>query len=433
MMKIHLKVNEVRQLQDLTVSLKKASGSYMYREKFKKNGINPMNLKQINEIEYFPFTTKADLKRYSFEERLAVSLDQVLRIHTSSGTSGIPTAFGYTAQDLMEWRNNLTMVLSAMGFNRNDTVLFPAPLGLPTGLGYLPAFESVGALLLPTGPGRTSGLQIPALLGEFGVKPNALCCLPSYLFRISETAIKEGINPKDLGIRKIQTGGEAFTPETKRKAEAVYNARLFEGYGLSEAWGGPSVASSADNSDDLTVWEEYFLIEIIDPVSLKVLPPGEEGELVITSLKKDAHPIIRYRTGDLTKIVFSHSNEYRPLKKIAKIKSRLDDLVKVKGVQLYPMDFEAVLNGFDSWNGEFEVILNEKDGKEEVTVNLEAESPPEYLQTGIQQALKEKLNITCSINVVDQGILPRAKGKTKRIKDMRVSSKPLANDKDSFN
>ncbi len=415
-------VNEVKQLEDFNISLEKASCSKMYGEKFREAGINKSTVKHLKEIEHFPFTDKEDLKHFSFRERLTVPEHEVLRIHTSSGTSGKPVAFGYTRNDLKEWTVNLTNVLLAMGFNRNDRVLFPAPLGLPTGLGYLSAFENVGAALLPTGPGRTGGIQIPALRGEFGIKPNSLCCLPSYLFRISETALKEGIEPQSLGIRKIQTGGEAFSPEVQKKAELVYGARLFEGYGLAEAWGGPSIASSVVDTDDLTVWEDCFLVEVINPITLQNMNPGEEGELVITSLKKDANPVIRYRTGDLTRLISDSAGKYRPFKKIAKIRSRLDDMVKVKGVKLYPTDFESVFTSFEPWNGEFEVIIQEKEGKEEISVNIESQLLSDSLQDEIQKELKEKLNITCSVRLLPHDAIHRPPGKAKRIQDKRISS-----------
>jgi phenylacetate-CoA ligase len=420
------KIDESQMLTALRASLEKASNCIMYQQKFNEAKIKNIRVNNLKDIVNFPLTDKEDLKRYSLEQRSAVPLDKLLRIHTSSGTSGKPVAFGYTQKDLKGWKENLAIVLLSMGFNENDVILFPAPMGLPTGLGYLSAFEKVGVTLLPTGPGRSAGLQIPTLLGKFGIKPNSLCCLPSYLFRLSEVAMKEGLDPKKLGIRKIQTGGEAFSIEVKEKAEKIYDASLFEGYGLAEAWGGPSVASSVLGTRDLTVWENFFMAEIIDPDTLEVLPIGEEGELVITSLRKEANPIVRYRTGDLTKFVTDFTGKHRRANRISKIRSRIDDMVKVKGVKLYPTDFESVLISFTPCNGEYEIILDQNAGKEKVFVQIESRQLSVRLQEDIQAAFKERLNITCKVELLPIDTFQHKPGKRNHIIDLRESTESLA-------
>ncbi|MFQ6095601.1 MAG: phenylacetate--CoA ligase family protein, partial [Candidatus Bathyarchaeia archaeon] len=401
----------------------------MYHDRFEQLGLHSHDLDGLKDLEKVPYTTKNDLRSYPLTERLAVPEMNIVRYFSSSGTTGRPVAFGFTLKDLEVGAVCCAKTFTSATISREDKVLEPIPSGLYSVTVAQKGLEKIGAKVIHTGPGRTKELQIPMLSGEFekSMRPTAMIASASYAMRIAEVAEEVGKKPREFGLKKLVCGVDMWSESKRRILQEAYGAPAFDVFGLIEASGGPAVAAECEEHQGLHVWENYFLVEVIDPETGERLGEGEEGELVITGLQKDAHPIVRYRTGDITKI-FSYEKCAcgRTNMRIGRIAGRTDDRVKVRGVQLYPNAVEEALLSIPGVGSEYQVVIREAGGIDEMLVKVEGrrEDPiaPD-LSSDIADYFKGVFNITPTVEVVPHGKLPRISGtKVKRFLDLRPRS-----------
>jgi len=407
----------------------------MYHDKLGKTLVG--EIKDTKDLEKIPFTTKSDLVNHSLRDRLAVQGIELVR-YFSAGTAEKPIVFGLTPQDLEIQSICCAKSFSCATFTREDTVLEIFPSGLfPLWVAQL-GLQRLGAKIIHTLPGRTKELQIPILLGKFekDMKPTAVTSLANYLLRIAEVAREEGIDPSDFGLKKVlySSAMEVLSERKRSILEKSYNSNCYDGIGLVEVSGGPSLASECEERNGLHVWENYFIPEIIDPKTTERLGPGEEGELVITSLENVAHPIVRYRTGNITKIM----NEVkcacgRTNLKIGRITGRADEMLNVKGFLLNPKDVEETLLGIHGVGTEYRVIVKEVNGLDDMLIisemkkgaRVEIDSFDKSIAANlvardIISTFKGTFNITPQVEVLPYGTLKR--GKVQRFADLRRTS-----------
>jgi len=407
----------------------------MYHDKFGK--IQLSEIRGVKDLEKIPFTTKNDLRSYSLSERLAVPKIELVR-YFSSGTTERPIVFGLTSQDLEIQSICCAKSFSCATINKEDMVLEIMPSGLfPIWVAQL-GLQRLGAKIIHTLPGRTKELQIPILLGKFDkdMKPTAASGLASYLLRIAEVAREEEIDPGDFGLRKLiySSAMEMLSERKKKILEETYNAYSYDAIALIEVSCGPSIAAECEERNGLHVWENYFIVEIIDPKTEGRLGPGEEGELVITSLENVAHPIIRYRTGNITKILNGEKCRCgRTNVKIGMVIGRTDEILNVKGFLLHPKEVEEVLLGIPGVGTEYRAIIREIGGLDDILIITEMKKSfrgeinsfdqsiaTNLLAKEIAHTFKGSFNITPTIEIVPYGTLKR--GKVKRFVDLRKPS-----------
>jgi len=405
----------------------------MYHAKFEKVRLD--RTKGLKSLERMPFTSKDDLRSYSLIERLAVPEVELVRYYCSE-TGERPVIFGSTPQDLETQSICCAKSFCCATINREDRVLQIFPSGLfPIWVAQL-GLQRLGAKVIHTLPGRTKELQIPILLGEFGkeMKPTAAIGLANYLLRIAEVAREEGIDPSGFGLKKLICGSsvEMVSERKKRILEETYDACAFDALALNEVSGGPGIGSECEEKNGLHIWENYFVIEVINPKTEEKLGPGEEGELVVTSLENTAHPVIRYRTGNITRI---HDADKcacgRTNIRIRSMIGRTDQMLKVKGFLLHPKDVEEVLLGISGVGPEYKVIIRETGGLDDMLVIAETKKgfrgdvdsfdqsiAADLLAKEITQTFKGAFNITPKVEIVPYGTLNR--GKPERFVDMRT-------------
>jgi len=405
----------------------------MYHNKFEKARID--QIKGTKDLEKIPFTTKNDLASHSLQERLAVPGIELIR-YFSSETAERPIVSGLTLQDLEAQSICCAKSFSCATFTREDTVLEIFPSGLfPLWVAQL-GLQKLGAKIIHTLPGRTKELQIAILQGKYDrdMKPTAATSLANYLLRIAEVAREERIEPKDFGLRKLLYSSAAeVVPERKAKMlDEAYNACSYDAVGLIEVAGGPSIAAECEERKGLHVWENYFLAEVIDPKTNLRLGPEEEGELVITSLENDAHPIIRYRTGNITKLLEPEKCACgRTNMRIGRISGRTGETLNVKGFVFNPKDIEEILLGIDGVGTEYRVVIREIKGLDDMLIvtemkrRLETDSfdqsiAADLLAKEIAQIVKGAFNITPRVEIVPYGTLKR--GKAGKFVDLRKTS-----------
>lgn len=413
-----LKREEIKEIQwfKLRRLLKRVYESVpFYRKLFKSKGLTPEDIKSPEDFaKKVPFTTKDDLRNFAYPyggEFLAVDFDELVGWHMTSGTTGVPTVGAYTRNDMELWANLVGRCLRTAGVTHKDIVANIYGYGLFTGgIGLHIGIQRIGAKVIPWGVGRTEAL-IKALK-DF--KATVITGTPSYELYIVETIKKLGIDPeRELYLRLAIPGAEPMTPEALNKIEEGLGLKKRGGgariiYGLTEGIG-PGVAQECpyDNHEWLHIWEDHFYVEIIDPVSGEVVGEGEEGELVLTTLSKDAMPVIRYRTRDITAMI--KSDDEIPHSKIKRIKGRLDDVIFYKGVKIYPMAIEAVLMRFPI--REYQIIVDKIEGK--LVVKIEAEGQVD--KSKIEEGIAEVAFVRPEVEIVPIGTLPRWEGKSKRV------------------
>jgi len=406
----------------------------MYHDKFEKTNLN--EVKGLEDLEKLPFTTENDLRSYTLRERLAVPELELVRYY-SSGTTERPIVFGLTPQDLEIQSTCCAKSFSSVTINKEDKVLEIFPAGLfPLWAAQL-GLQKLGAKIIHTLPGRTKELQIAILLGKFekDMKPTTATSLANYLLRIAEVAREEGIDPKDFALKKliISSAVEMLSERKRRILEETYNAHSYDAIGLVEVAGGPSIASECEQRNGLHVWENYFIVEIVDPKTEERLGSGEEGELIITSLENVAHPILRYRTENIAKILENEKCACgRTNLKISKIVGRTDKTLNVKGFHIHPKDVEEVLLAIPGVGMEYRVIIRETKGLDDMLIITEMKPglrgeidrfdqsiATNLLVQEITRTFKGAFDITPKVEIVPYGTLKR--GKVKRFVDLRKS------------
>ena len=389
-----------------------------YRKAFDDAGVHPSDLKDLSDLAKFPFTTKADLRENYPFKMFAGPQDRVSRIHASSGTTGRPTVVGYTSNDLNNWADLIARSLSAGGVRSSDKVHVAYGYGLFTGgLGAHYGAERLGCTVIPMSGGMTER-QIQ-LIEDF--EPDAIMVTPSYMLTIVDAMIKKGIDPSKTSLRVGVFGAEPWTEQMRTELEQQLDMHAVDIYGLSEIMGPGVAMECVETKDGLHIWEDHFYPEIIDPVTGEVLPDGEEGELVFTSLTKEALPIIRYRTRDLTRLL---PGTARSMRRMQKVTGRTDDMIILRGVNLFPTQIEELILTVPALAPQFQCVLERPDRMDTLTVRVEARpdaaiSDHAAASSALQKLVKNKIGVTVEVSVLEPGGLERSIGKARRLIDQR--------------
>ena len=414
-------IDELRalQLQRLKWSLQHAYDRVPhYKAKFDAAGVHPGDLTSLDDLKRFPFTTKADLRdTYPFG-MFAVPRSEVVRIHASSGTTGKPTVVGYTARDIDTWAHLVARSLRAAGARPGDLVHVSYGYGLFTGgLGAHYGAERLGLTVVPFGGGQTE--KQVQLIQDF--RPDIIMVTPSYMLAIADEFERQGIDPASSSLRLGVFGAEPWTNEMRRELERRLGIDAVDIYGLSEVMG-PGVANECiETKDGPTLWEDHFFPEIIDPITGDPLPDGQEGELVFTSLTKEALPIIRYRTRDLTRLL---PGTARTMRRMQKITGRSDDMMIIRGVNVFPSQIEELILRHEGLAPHY-ICEIDKDGPlDTLTVRVEIKAGRDPLGgqaegARLEQAIKTLIGVSCRVRTEPEGAVERSIGKAKRVIDRR--------------
>ncbi|EQM82287.1 phenylacetate--CoA ligase PaaK [Microbacterium maritypicum] len=391
----------------------------LYTRKFDDAGVHPDDIRTLDDVQRLPFTTKADLRETYPFGMFAVPMSDVARIHASSGTTGRPTVVGYTRGDLDRWASLVARSLRASGIRAGMKVHNAYGYGLFTGgLGAHAGIEALGATVIPMSGGQTAR-QVQLIL-DF--EPDAILCTPSYLLTIADAMAAQGVDPRSTSLKVAVLGAEPWSNEMRHELEQRLGIDALDIYGLSEVMG-PGVGNEClETKDGPHLWEDHFLPEIIDGESGAVLPDGELGELVFTSLTKEAFPVIRYRTRDLTRLL---PGTARPgMRRMEKITGRNDDMIILRGVNLFPTQIEELVLGIEQLTPHFILELS-KDGRMD-TLKVRIERHPDLSVETCQSAaevLAQRIKIfvgsTVAVQLEEPGTLPRSEGKYKRVYDLR--------------
>ena len=407
------------QLQRMQWSLNHAyTNITRYKAKFDAAGVHPSDLKTLADLAKFPFTTKADLRETYPFGMFAMPMREVARIHASSGTTGKPTVVGYTKNDIATWSHCMARSIRAAGARPGDKVHVSYGYGLFTGgLGAHYGAEALGVTVIPFGGGQTE--RQVQLIQDFA--PDIIMVTPSYMLAIADEFEKQGLDPSKSSLRIGIFGAEPWTPAMRHQIEQRMGLDAIDIYGLSEVMG-PGVAQECiETKDGLTVWEDHFYPEIIDPETGAVLPDGSEGELVFTSLTKEALPIIRYRTRDLTRLL---PGTARTMRRMQKITGRSDDMLIIRGVNVFPSQIEELLLKEPQFAPHYQIEVTRPDKLDEIAVNVElkpehASADPRPPARALEHAIKTFIGVSASVNVQAQGAIERSIGKAKRVVDQR--------------
>lgn len=415
---------EMLQLERLRQTLANAYANVPhYRRSFAAAGVTPHDLRSLSDLVRFPFVVKTDLRdNYPFGF-FAKPREELLRLHASSGTTGKPTVVGYTANDLANWAALMARSLAAAGARVGDVVHNAYGYGLFTGgLGAHDGAQRLGATVVPASGGGTE--RQVALMHDFGA--TVLCATPSYALNIAEVAESLGVDLRGGPLRVGVFGAEPWSEALRRELDARLGIRAVDVYGLSEIMGPGVACECCEARAGLHGWEDHFLFEIIDPETGERRAAGETGELVITTLTKEAMPMIRYRTRDVTRLIDEPCDCGRTHVRIARITGRSDDMLIVRGVNIYPSQIEAVLVGFPHLAPHYQLVLERTGTLDCVRLEVEIErgaggDTASYarIASAVEQHLKSMLGIRCEIVVKTPGEVPRSQGKAVRVRDLR--------------
>ena len=394
----------------------------LYKKRFDEMGLLPGDIKSIDDIHKLPFTYKTDLRdNYPFG-MIAVPKEQLVRIHASSGTTGKQTVVGYTKNDIDVWAKGAARALVAAGATKSDYIHVSYGYGLFTGgLGLHYGAEMLGATAIPVSSGNTKR-QVD-ILRDYG--SDFLCCTPSYAMYIGETVRDMGIDPKTLKLRGGIFGAEAWSENMRREIEKILDIKAYDIYGLSEI-AGPGVSFECKEQTGMHINEDFFYPEIVDPDTLKPLPDGEYGELVFTCIGKEALPLLRYRTRDICKLSHKPCSCGRTLVKMSKTRGRTDDMLIIRGINVFPSQVEHVLLSLNM-EPNYQIIVDRKNNLDTMEVQVEMSDQMfsdkvrnlEDVEHNIAAALQSTLNIAAKIRLVEPKSLPRSEGKAKRVIDKR--------------
>ena len=422
----YLPVEKLRELQleRLKKVVKRAYDNVkLTHDRMEEANVTPDSIKTLDDIRLLPFTIKYDLRDTYPKGLFACPDEDIVRLHASSGTTGKPIVVAYTRNDLKVWTETMARSLAAVGIGKHDIVQNSYGYGLFTGgLGAHYGAEELGAMVVPASGGNTSR-QI-MLIQDFGV--TAITCTPSYFLHLLEEAQKMGINMRNLPIRRGVFGAEPWTEEMRKYIEEASGIKAFDIYGLSEITG-PGVGCECECQCGLHIFEDYYYPEIIDPDTLEVLPDGKEGELVFTTLAKEAIPMIRYRTRDITSLVTEKCACGRTIRRISKISRRSDDMFIIRGVNVFPSQIEAAILNEEKTLPNYQIILTRSHGLDDVKVQIELTPEMYSVSSDVMAALKERfsraiarvLNIRVAVTLLPPNSLPRSEGKAKRVVDNR--------------
>ena len=395
-----------------------------YREKMDAAGVKPDDIRTLSDLKRLPFVTKQDMRdNYPFG-LFAVPKDELVRIHASSGTTGKPTVVGYTKRDLDVWTETVSRIAALGGATRQDVAQICFGYGMFTGaLGLHYGLEKIGAAMVPSSTGNTEK-QI-MYMKDFGT--TLLVATPSYALRIAEVAMQMGIDPKTgLNVKIGLLGSELLTEAMRTEMHKLWGDEMLvtSNYGMSEL-NGPGGSGECEYLCGMHINEDFFIPEIIDPKTGEVLPPGEKGELVITCIYKEALPLIRYRTKDITRLIYEPCKCGRTTVRMENLDGRTDDMLKIRGVNVFPSQIEEVLLGIDQIGPHYEIIVTRKDHTDRLEIRVELADPVDEfrklqeLEQKIRHKLRMVLGLDAKIRLESPNTLQRFEGKAQRIKDLR--------------
>jgi len=394
-----------------------------YRSKFKEMGIDPDGFSCLDDIRKLPFTTKDDLRNNYPYGLFAVPLRDIVRIHASSGTTGMATVVGYTKNDLKTWANMVGRVLTGAGVSADDVVQIAFGYGMFTGgFGLHYGAERIGASVIPMSIGNTKR-QIQ-IMQDF--RTTAMVCTPSYALVLADSLAQQDINVSSLSLKFGLFGGEPWSDEMRREIEDKLQIIATDNYGLSEVMG-PGVAGECQERNGLHINEDHFLVEVINPETLEPVAPGEVGELVVTTLTKEGFPVIRYRTRDLARLLDEPCPCGRTLQRMSQVIGRTDDMLIIKGVNVYPMQIEAILFDIEGTEPHYQIVVEREGRLDKVTVLVEVVESiffdqmkkQRQLVDHIKKRLAHELGIGVDVKLVEEKTLERFAGKATRVLDKR--------------
>ncbi len=395
-----------------------------YRKAFDELGVKPSDIKSLADVRYLPFTEKQDLRNHYPFGLFAVPKDNVVRIHASSGTTGRATVTGYTQRDVNNWATMMARSLTAAGASRRDIIHVAYGYGLFTGgLGAHYGAERLGATTVPVSGGGTRRQAM--LLRDFGA--TVLCCTPSYSLVLYETALEAGIDFKELPLRIGVFGAEPWTDEMRREIEKKMGIKAIDIYGLSEVMGPGVGIECVEAQNGAHLQEDHFLCEVIDPETKEPVKPGEVGELVITTLTKEAQPLIRYRTRDITRLETVTCKCGRTTARMVRVQGRSDDMLIIRGVNVFPSQIESILLETEGLSPYYQLVVEREGNLDTLTVQVEVDEKIfsdevrklQRLEGKIQKNIKEFLGVTALVKLVEPRAIQRSEGKAKRVLDLR--------------
>ena len=411
------------QLERLQATVRHCMNSPFYKKRFEEIGLKPEDIKSLDDIRKIPFTTKADLRdTYPFG-MASVPLRECTRLHSSSGTTGTPTVILHTQKDLDEWANQVARNLWMVGLRPDDVFQNSSGYGMFTGgLGFQYGAERMGMLTIPAAAGNS--LRQIKFMTDFGT--TALHAVPSYVTRLYEVMQSAGVDPrKDTKLKVLAIGAEPHSEEQRRRIEEMMGVKAYNSFGMSEMCG-PGVGFECQEQNGLHFWEDYYIVEIVDPETLEPVADGEIGELVLTTLCREAMPLLRYRTRDLTRVLGRSCPCGRNHVRIDRMRGRSDDMMVLRGVNIFPIQIEKILMTFPELASNYLITLTTDADNDNMTVEVELEElftddfrRLQELTNRIQRALKDEILLTPHVKLLPKGTLPVSEGKAVRVVDKR--------------
>lgn len=417
--------SEIEALQNerLRATVNHCMDSAFYAKRFADCGLRPSDIRTVEDLKKIPFTTKQDLRdTYPFGIA-SVPLKECTRLHSSSGTTGNPTVILHTAKDLDQWANAVARCLWMVGCRPEDVFQNTSGYGMFTGgLGFQYGAERLGMLTVPAAAGNT--LRQLKFFTDFGT--TVVHAIPSYAARVYEVMVEQGIDPrKDTSLRTLVIGAEPHSEDTRKRIENMLGVKAYNSFGMSEMCG-PGVAFECKQQNGLHIWEDYYIVEIIDPDTLEPVPEGEIGELVLTTINREAMPLLRYRTRDLTRILPGECPCGRKHIRLDRMKGRSDDMIILKGVNIFPIQIEQVLMQFSELASDYLITLETLADNDAMKVEVELSdmyiddyAKLQRLEKEIARRLRDEILITPKVVLVPKNTLPKAEGKAVRVKDLR--------------
>lgn len=412
------------QLKRLKETVKHAVNSPFYKEVFEKNGLTPDSIQTLDDLQKIPFTTKNDLRTHYPFGMAAIPIQKCVRIHSSSGTTGNPTVVLHSARDLDQWANQVARCMYMVGLRDTDVFQNTSGYGMFTGgLGFQYGAERLGALTVPAAAGNTKR-QIK-FITDFGT--TCLHIIPSYATRLAEVMYEMGIDPRrDTKLHTVCIGAEPHSEEQRKRIEQLLGVKAYNCFGMSEM-NGPGVAFECPEQNGLHIWEDYVIPEIINPNTLEPVPEGEIGELVLTTINREAMPLLRYRTRDLTRFIPGECPCGRTHRRLARFVGRSDDMIILKGVNIFPIQIEKILMNFKELGSNYLITIETVGYNDEMLIEVELSdlftddySALQRLAKEVTRQLKDELLLTPRVRLVGKGSLPAPEGgKAVRVKDLR--------------
>lgn len=392
------------------------SANSFYGKKLKDSGIE--GISSPADFEALPFSEKNDLREAYPLGLMTAPEEDIVRIHSSSGTTGLPVIIPYTAKDVDDWAFMFKRCYETAGITNLDRIQITPGYGLWTaGIGFQNGAEKLGAMVIPMGPGNTDK-QLQMMMD---MRSTVLCSTSSYALLLAEEIAKRGIKDK-IHLKKGVIGSERWGEKMRKRISEELGIELYDIYGLTEIYG-PGIGINCKYDTGMHYWNDYIYIEIIDPQSLKPVPDGEMGEIVITTLVKEGAPLIRYRTHDLSRILPGTCPCGSPFPRLDTIMGRTDDMIKIKGVNVFPSQIEEVLRDFPEVSSEYQLRISHLDGKDTMRIYVETNGSVDFLDLGrrIAGTVKSRIGFTPLVKVVELGVLPRSEKKSKRVIDERYN------------